>query len=251
MSAINLDISILRFSFYFFFLTAEYQMDLYDWADENPPPGTMMVIDGHEQLGWLAGTLSELEDKGFRILKQWDWAALFSDEQETTTTSLVVNSSVKSPWFCEVCFVAAPSLEDFTTHLKSVKHAYGVSISPSLSLCLFQYNTFCHLSYIYICLSVCRSGTGMLVKTMWIVLTLLTCPLVDQMYVFKSSILILKLMISTALSYADFSLQELDLLLNQDMVRRQMLTSGRGRRRGPLGPLRPRHTFNLTHSKAS
>ena len=190
-------------------------MDLYNWADENAPPGTMMLIDGHEQLGWLAETLSEFEDKGFRILlayphrdpaatpfpcKQWDWAALFSDEQETTTTSLVVNSSVKSPWFCEVCFVAAPSLEDFTTHLKSVKHAYGVRIS--LSLCLFQYNTFCHLSYIY--MFVCRSGTGTLVKTMWIVLTLLTCRLVYQMYVFKSSILASKLMISTALSNTDF-----------------------------------------------
>ncbi|KAF3499993.1 hypothetical protein F2Q69_00044681 [Brassica cretica] len=164
-SAINLDISILRFSFYFFF-TAEYQMDLYNWADENPPPGTMMVIDGQEQLGWLAGTLSELEDKGFRILlayphrdlaatpfpcKQWDWAALFSDEQETTTattTSLIGGS----PWSCEVCFVAAPSLEDFTTHLKSVKHAYGVSISLSLSAC---FNTI-HFTIclIYICLYV-------------------------------------------------------------------------------------------------
>ena len=142
-------------------------MDLYNWADENAPPGTMMLIDGHEQLGWLAETLSEFEDMGFRILlayphrdpaatpfpcKQWDWAALFSDEQETTTTSLVVNSSVKSPWFCEVCFVAAPSLEDFTTHLKSVKHAYGVSISLSLSAC---FNTI-HFTIclIYICLYV-------------------------------------------------------------------------------------------------
>ncbi|KAH0907192.1 hypothetical protein HID58_039019, partial [Brassica napus] len=174
----------------------EYQMDLYDWADENPPPGTMMVIDGHEQLGWLAGTLSELEDKGFRILKQWDWAALFSDEQETTTTSLVVNSSVKSPWFCEVCFVAAPSLEDFTTHLKSVKHAYG------------EWDRHASKN------NVDRTDPANL-------------P-------FGRS-------------------NELDLLLNQDMVRRQMLTSGRGcgRRRGQLGPLRPRHTFNLTHSKAS
>ena len=51
---------------------------------------------------------------------------------------------------------------------------------------------------------VCRSGTGTLVKTMWIVLTLLTCRLVYQMYVFKSSILASKLMISTALSNTDF-----------------------------------------------
>ncbi|XP_013722330.2 uncharacterized protein LOC106426163 [Brassica napus] len=186
----------------------EYQMDLYNWADENPPPGTMMVIDGQEQLGWLAGTLSELEDKGFRILlayphrdlaatpfpcKQWDWAALFSDEQETTTattTSLIGGS----PWFCEVCFVAAPSLEDFTTHLKSVKHAYG------------EWDRHASKN------NVDRTNPANL-------------P-------FGRS-------------------NELDLLLNQDMLRRQMLTSGRGRgrRRGPLGPLRPQHTFNLTHSK--
>lgn len=53
---------------------------------------------------------------------------------------------------------------------------------------------------------VCRSGTGTLVKTMWIVLTLLTCRLVYQMYVFKPSILASKLtlMISTALSNTDF-----------------------------------------------
>ncbi|CAN6833929.1 unnamed protein product [Brassica oleracea var. botrytis] len=185
----------------------QYQMDLYHWADENAPPGTMMLIDGHEQLGWLAETLSEFEDKGFRILlayphrdpaatpfpcKQWDWAALFSDEQETTTTSLVVNSSVISPWFCEVCFVAAPSLEDFTTHLKSVKHAYGE----------------------------------------W------------DRHASKNNV------DRTDPANLPFGLSnELDLLLDQDMVRRQMLTSGR--RRGPLGPLRPRLTFNLTHSKAS
>ncbi|CAN6864486.1 unnamed protein product [Brassica oleracea] len=191
-------------------LPEQYQMDLYNWADENPPPGTMMVIDGQEQLGWLAGTLSELEDKGFRILlayphrdlaatpfpcKQWDWAALFSDEQETTTattTSLIGGS----PWFCEVCFVAAPSLEDFTTHLKSVKHAYG------------EWDRHASKN------NVDRTNPANL-------------P-------FGRS-------------------NELDLLLNQDMLRRQMLTSGRGRRRrrGPLGPLRPQHTFNLTHSKAS
>ncbi|CAN7034673.1 unnamed protein product [Brassica oleracea var. botrytis] len=168
----------------------------------------MMVIDGQEQLGWLAGTLSELEDKGFRILlayphrdlaatpfpcKQWDWAALFSDEQETTTattTSLIGGS----PWSCEVCFVAAPSLEDFTTHLKSVKHAYG------------EWDRHASKN------NVDRTNPANL-------------P-------FGRS-------------------NELDLLLNQDMLRRQMLTSGRGRRRGPLGPLRPQHTFNLTHSKAS
>ncbi|KAG2273708.1 hypothetical protein Bca52824_056263 [Brassica carinata] len=173
----------------------EYQMDLYNWADENPPPGTMMVIDGQEQLGWLAGTLSELEDKEFRILlayphrdlaatpfpcKQWDWAALFSDEQETTTYALLL----------------PPSLEDFTTHLKSVKHAYG------------EWDRHASKN------NVDRTNPANL-------------P-------FGRS-------------------NELDLLLNQDMLRRQMLTSGRGRgrRRGPLGPLRPQHTFNLTHSKAS
>ncbi|KAG2303057.1 hypothetical protein Bca52824_031708 [Brassica carinata] len=163
----------------------EYQMDLYHWAEENPAPGTMMLIDRHEQLGWLAGTLFDLENGGFRILlaypqrdlatpfpcsfsKEWDWDAFISDTQETTTTtaSLVVNFSDKmggSPFFCEVCFVAAQSLEDFTTHLKAAEHAY----------------------------------------------------------------------------------EELDLLLNQDMLRRKMIKS----RRGPLGPLRPQLTFNLTHSK--
>ncbi|KAL0751383.1 hypothetical protein Bca101_033386 [Brassica carinata] len=164
----------------------EYQMDLYNWADENPPPGTMMVIDGQEQLGWLAGTLSELEDKEFRILlayphrdlaatpfpcKQWDWAALFSDEQETTTattTSLIGGS----PWFCE----------EWDRHASK----NNVDRTNPANLPFGRSN-------------------------------------------------------------------ELDLLLNQDMLRRQMLTSGRGRgrRRGPLGPLRPQHTFNLTHSKAS
>ncbi|KAF2541545.1 hypothetical protein F2Q68_00032497 [Brassica cretica] len=27
-------------------------------------------------------------------------------------------------WSCSVCFVAAPSFEDFTTHLKSVEHEF-------------------------------------------------------------------------------------------------------------------------------
>ncbi|CAN6872607.1 unnamed protein product [Brassica oleracea] len=171
------------------------------------------IPEAEEAIGYALTTTTKterFEDKGFRILlayphrdlaatpfpcKQWDWAALFSDEQETTTattTSLIGGS----PWFCEVCFVAAPSLEDFTTHLKSVKHAYG------------EWDRHASKN------NVDRTNPANL-------------P-------FGRS-------------------NELDLLLNQDMLRRQMLTSGRGRRRrrGPLGPLRPQHTFNLTHSKAS
>ncbi|XP_018435432.2 uncharacterized protein LOC108807669 [Raphanus sativus] len=147
-----------------------HQKDLYDWAEKNPPPGTMMVIDGHEQLGWLAFTLSHFEDNGYRIILaypqrdlatpfprifsklwdqrqtytyngpppaenvsrsavEWDWDALISDEQEVTTptTSLVVKHDKfygESPWSCSVCSGAAPSFEDFTTHLKSVEHEF-------------------------------------------------------------------------------------------------------------------------------
>lgn len=113
-----------------------------------------MIIDDHERIGWIASNLSDFEDAGYRILlaypqrttplprsfsKQWDWDALVTDEQETTTTttSLVYSQgryNDEHPLACEVCFVAVKSFEDFTAHLKSVEHEYGVSIS--LSLCV-------------------------------------------------------------------------------------------------------------------
>ncbi|XP_056853747.1 uncharacterized protein LOC108807655 [Raphanus sativus] len=128
-----------------------YTHDLDEWADANPPPSTMMIIDDHERIGWIASKLSRLEDAGYRILlayppqrdlaattpfprsfsKQWDWDALVFDEQETTTTtttSLVFSQGKYNdeyPWACEVCFVAVQSFEDFTAHLKSVEHEYG------------------------------------------------------------------------------------------------------------------------------
>lgn len=86
---------------------------------------------------------------------EWDWDALISDEQEVTTptTNLVVKHDKfygESPWSCSVCFGAAPSFEDFTTHLKSVEHEFRVSISLSLDLCHFA-----------ICLKyVCQAGVG-------------------------------------------------------------------------------------------
>nr|VDC65376.1 unnamed protein product [Brassica rapa] len=124
-----------------------YTHDLDEWADANPPPSTMMIIDDHERIGWIASNLSDFEDAGYRILlaypqrttplprsfsKQWDWDALVSDEQETTTTttttSLVYSQGKyndEHPLACEVCFVAVKSFEDFTAHLKSVEHEYG------------------------------------------------------------------------------------------------------------------------------
>ncbi|XP_056845736.1 uncharacterized protein LOC130496984 [Raphanus sativus] len=127
-----------------------YTYDLDEWADANPPPCTMMIIDEHERIGWMASQLSDLEDAGYRILlayppqrdlaatpfprsfsKQWDWDALvFDDEHETTTTttSLVFSQGKYNdefPFACEVCFVAVKTFEDFTAHLKSVEHEYG------------------------------------------------------------------------------------------------------------------------------
>ncbi|XP_009148362.1 uncharacterized protein LOC103871806 [Brassica rapa] len=122
-----------------------YIHDLDEWADANPPPSTMMIIDDHERIGWIASNLSDFEDAGYRILlaypqrttplprsfsKQWDWDALVTDEQETTTTttSLVYSQgryNDEHPLACEVCFVAVKSFEDFTAHLKSVEHEYG------------------------------------------------------------------------------------------------------------------------------
>ncbi|KAL0719493.1 hypothetical protein Bca4012_068817 [Brassica carinata] len=127
-----------------------YTNDLDEWVDANPPPSTIMIIDDHERIGWVASTLSDLEDAGYTILlaypqrylatttpllprsfsKQWDWDALVFDEQEeiTTTTSLVSSQGKYNdeyPWACEVCFVADKSFEDFTAHLKSVEHEYG------------------------------------------------------------------------------------------------------------------------------
>ncbi|CAN7040132.1 unnamed protein product [Brassica oleracea var. botrytis] len=125
-----------------------YTNDLDEWADANPPPSTMVIIDDHERIGWIASKLSDLEDSGYRILlaypqrylattplprsfsKQWDWDALVFDEQETTTTttSLVYSQgryNDEHPLACEVCFVAVKSFEDFTAHLNSVEHEYG------------------------------------------------------------------------------------------------------------------------------
>ncbi|CAN6920129.1 unnamed protein product [Brassica oleracea] len=109
----------------------DYQEDLYDWAEKNPPPATMMVIDGHEQLGWLAPTLCDLEhDRDLAtpfpltFTDQCDWDALLSYKLETTTTTSLVNKCNGYRWSCSVCFVAAPSFEDFTTHLKSVEHEF-------------------------------------------------------------------------------------------------------------------------------
>ncbi|XP_048609775.1 uncharacterized protein LOC125585203 [Brassica napus] len=42
--------------------------DLYQWSRRNPPPATIMVITGHEELEHLASTFSGLEVKGYRIL---------------------------------------------------------------------------------------------------------------------------------------------------------------------------------------
>ncbi|CAN7138876.1 unnamed protein product [Brassica rapa subsp. narinosa] len=122
--------------------THNYQMDLNLWARRNRPPATMMVIDGHEQLRCLAPALYDLEDGGYTILiaypqphlatpfprtftNQWFWDALLSYKLEpTTTTTILVNKCNDYPWSCSVCFVAAPSFEDFTTHLKSVQHEF-------------------------------------------------------------------------------------------------------------------------------
>lgn len=142
-----------------------------------------MIIDDHERIGWIASKLSRLEDAGYRILlayppqrdlaatpfprsfsKQWDWDALvFDDGQETTTTttSLVFSQGKYNdefPFACEVCFVAVKTFEDFTAHLKSVEHEYGVSISFSLSVrcCLCHYAIFLLL---YMCY---QAGVGQL-----------------------------------------------------------------------------------------
>ncbi|XP_013583676.1 PREDICTED: uncharacterized protein LOC106292605 [Brassica oleracea var. oleracea] len=127
--------------------THNYQMDLTLWARRNRPPATMMVIDGHEQLRCLAPALYDLEDVGYTILiaypqrhlatpfprtftNQLYWDALLSYKLEeaatttTTTTRSLVNKCNDYPWSCSVCFVAAPSFEDFTTHLKSVEHEF-------------------------------------------------------------------------------------------------------------------------------
>ncbi|CDY28344.1 BnaC01g35140D [Brassica napus] len=55
---------------------------------------------------------------------QCDWDALLSYKLETTTTTSLVNKCNGYRWSCSVCFVAAPSFEDFTTHLKSVEHEF-------------------------------------------------------------------------------------------------------------------------------
>ncbi|CAH2058869.1 unnamed protein product [Thlaspi arvense] len=49
------------------------------------------------------------------------------NEQETTRLVLpdLCPRKTKSPWYCSVCRFASQSFDDFTTHLKSVKHAYG------------------------------------------------------------------------------------------------------------------------------
>ncbi|WZZ20052.1 hypothetical protein YC2023_121439 [Brassica napus] len=136
-----------------FILSVDYQMDLNLWARRNRPPATMMVIDGHEQLRCLAPALYDLEDGGYTILiaypqphlatpfprtftNQWFWDALLSYKLEPTSTTILVNKCNDYPWSCSVCFVAAPSFEDFTTHLKSVQHEFRVTISLSLSLSL-------------------------------------------------------------------------------------------------------------------
>ncbi|KAF3590202.1 hypothetical protein DY000_02028113 [Brassica cretica] len=48
----------------------KYQTQLLIWSQRTRPPATMMIIDSHERLGvgWLASTLSDLEDEGFTIL---------------------------------------------------------------------------------------------------------------------------------------------------------------------------------------
>ncbi|CAN6883460.1 unnamed protein product [Brassica oleracea] len=120
--------------------THNYQMDLNLWARRNRPPATMMVIDGHEQLRCLAPALYDLEDGGYTILiaypqrhlatpfprtftNQLYWDALLSYKLEEPTT-ILVNKCNDYSWSCSVCFVAAPSFEDFTTHLKSVEHEF-------------------------------------------------------------------------------------------------------------------------------
>ncbi|CAF2111469.1 unnamed protein product [Brassica oleracea var. botrytis] len=122
--------------------------DLYQWSRRNPPPATIMVITGHEELEHLASTFSGLEVKGYRILPTYPqpnpappslppklcfWETLLSDaDNKLETTSRLVFSyrldrgTGESPWSCSVCHFDAPSFEDFTKHLKSETHAYFV-----------------------------------------------------------------------------------------------------------------------------
>ncbi|KAJ0245082.1 hypothetical protein HA466_0185700 [Hirschfeldia incana] len=129
--------------------TYNYHMDLHRWACRNPPPATMMLIDDYEQLGSLAPALYDFKDGGYRILiaypqrqrlhlakpfprpftNQGYWDDLFSYQLDaattTTTTRILVNKCNDHRWSCSVCFLAAPSFDDFTTHLKSVKHEFS------------------------------------------------------------------------------------------------------------------------------
>ncbi|CAN7064881.1 unnamed protein product, partial [Brassica rapa subsp. trilocularis] len=91
--------------------THNYQMDLNLWARRNRPPATMMRH--------LATPFPRT------FTNQWFWDALLSYKLEpTTTTTILVNKCNDYPWSCSVCFVAAPSFEDFTIHLKSVQHEF-------------------------------------------------------------------------------------------------------------------------------
>ncbi|CAE5967343.1 unnamed protein product [Arabidopsis arenosa] len=134
----------------------DVQWHLYEWTEENPDPATIMLITGSEELEGLARTLYDLENQGYRILlaypqrapapdwlwlsflrdvsKEWLWDSLMSDEDmednKQEPTRLVLqdykhSETGESPWFCSVCDFAAQSFEDFTTHLKSEKHAFS------------------------------------------------------------------------------------------------------------------------------
>ncbi|CAF2111475.1 unnamed protein product [Brassica napus] len=116
------------------------QTDLYQWASRNPPPATIMVITGHEELEHLASTFSGLEEEGYIILPTYPqpnpappslpklcfWETLLSDADNklVTTSRLIFHGTGGYPWSCSVCYFDAPILEDFTNHLKSETHAY-------------------------------------------------------------------------------------------------------------------------------
>ena len=109
-----------------------------------------------------------------------------ADNNLETTTRLVFpyrldHGTGEFPWSCSVCHYDAPSFEDFTKHLKCETHAYFVSTSLSLFAAFIKY--IFHCLYILPLWLSSRSGTGMLVRTTWIVLTLLTCSLVAHRYI--------------------------------------------------------------------
>ncbi|BAB02797.1 unnamed protein product [Arabidopsis thaliana] len=122
----------------------DIQRDLFEWTDENLAPATIMLITSSKDLKTLASTLYDIEKKGYRILLAYPPRALalrlsilkdvpeelFWDSLMAGATRLVLQDYKRSetgetPLFCSECDFGAQSFEDFTTHLKSEKHAYS------------------------------------------------------------------------------------------------------------------------------